>query len=265
MMEMKNASNHCEKPTAVITGGSRGIGLAIAKQLGLDGFSIVINGTKTEATYSSVMQWFSEHNIPAIYVQADISCAEARSFLVDSAMSAFGTIDVLVNNAGIAPKIRRDLMEMPPESLDQLLEVNTKAPLFLTQLVAQKMLEKPKEERRGRIVFITSCSAVVSSITRGEYCISKAAESMVATLFADRLAEENIFVYEVRPGVIRTDMTAQVQAKYDALMEQGYFPIKRWGEAEDVARTVGALCSGAFNYSTGNVIDVDGGFHIRRL
>lgn len=251
--------------TAIITGGSRGIGLAIAKQLGLDGFNIVIVGTKPQAQYPEVTEWFFQRGIPMLYVQGDISSSEVRNLIVSRTKERFGSIDVLVNNAGIAPRVRRDLLDMEMESVDELFNVNAKAPLFLTQLVVKSMLERAKQERGCRIIFITSCSSVVSSTNRGEYCISKAAESMVSTLFADRLAEENIFVHEIRPGIIRTDMTNAVQAKYDALMDQGAFPIKRWGEPEDVAMSVSVLCSGAFRYTTGNVIDVDGGFHIRRL
>lgn len=251
--------------TAIVTGGSRGIGLAISKQLGIDGFNIVILGTKEVSTYSDAVAWFSDREIPVLYVQGDVSKEADRQHLVDTTLARFGSIEILVNNAGIAPRQRVDLLDMAPSSLNELLEVNAKAPLFLSQLVAKQMLKQPKGQCSGRIIFITSCSSVVSSTSRGEYCISKAAESMVSTLFADRLANENIFVHEVRPGIIKTDMTAGVKAKYDALMEQGIFPIKRWGEPEDVALVVSSLCSGAFRYTTGNVVDVDGGFHIRRL
>jgi NAD(P)-dependent dehydrogenase (short-subunit alcohol dehydrogenase family) len=251
--------------TAIITGSTRGIGLSIAKQLGEDGFCIVMVGTQPKENYPEAIQWFEEKSIPLCYVQADISDKNDRQRIVDAALTTFGKIDVLVNNAGVAPKVRKDLLDMEEESFDRLISINTKAPLFLTQLVAKSMMAQPKETRNGKIVFITSCSSVISSTSRGEYCISKAAETMVATLFADRLAAENIIVNEVRPGVIRTDMTSKVKEKYDTLFETGQFPIPRWGEPEDVAGVVSLLCSDKVSYTTGNYIDVDGGYHIPRL
>ncbi|WP_320129758.1 3-ketoacyl-ACP reductase [uncultured Sphaerochaeta sp.] len=254
-----------ERKTAIVTGGTRGIGLAIAKQLGLDGFALVVVGTKKEAEYPGFPSWFTQHEIPLVYIQANIAESDDRQKIVETALSCFGKIDVLVNNAGVAPTVRKDLLEMEEDSFDRLISINTKGPLFLSQSVAKAMLLQPRESRDCRIVFITSCSSVVSSPSRGEYCVSKAAASMVSTLFADRLASENILVHEIRPGVIRTDMTSGVTDKYETLFAQGVFPIKRWGEPEDVAQAVSVCCSGAFRYTTGNVIDVDGGFHIQRL
>jgi len=254
-----------KRRTAVITGSTRGIGLAIAKQLGLDGANIVMIGTHEQARYQDAVGWFAERKIPLLYIQADVSKREDRQKIVDETLGRFGEIHILVNNAGIAPVVRRDLLEMDEGSFDRLIDVNAKAPLFLTQLVAKAMLRQPRETRDAVIVFVTSCSSVVSSINRGEYCMSKAAESMAATLFAARLAPEGILVHEVRPGVIKTDMTSVVQQKYDALIKDGAFPVARWGEPEDVALAVSAFCSGKFRFTTGNYVDVDGGFHIPRL
>ena len=253
------------RKTAIVTGSTRGIGYAVAKQLATEGKNVVLVGTKGQEEVSSALSWFEEKGFSYLYVQADISKAEDRAKIVQSTISHFGRIDILVNNAGIAPKERKDLLEIEKESFDRLIAVNTAGPLFLTQLVAKEMLRIPREERDCTIVFVTSCSSVVSSVNRGEYCISKAAETMVATLFADRLASEGILVHEVRPGVIHTDMTRKVSDKYDEMVRQGAFPVGRWGEPEDIALVVSAFCSGAFRYTTGNHIDVDGGFHIPRL
>ena len=173
---------------------------------------------------------------------------------------------MLVNNAGVAPSQRVDLLDMTEESFDRVVGINAKGTMFMTQAVARQMLTQEFcGPRRGVIINISSISAVVSSTNRAEYYISTAGASMLTTLFADRLAAEGIFVYEVRPGVIDTDMTAKVRKKYDELIEQGAFPIKRWGRPEDVANVVSAFCSDKFLYTTGNYIDVDGGFHIQRL
>lgn len=251
--------------TAVITGSTRGIGLAIAKRLGKDGCNVVIVGTRERELNSEVAAWFEQNQIPVLYVQADVACGGDRQKIVDNTVKRFGYIDILVNNAGIAPAVRRDLLEMEESSFDRLVSVNTKGAFFLTQIAAKQMLRRSKEERNCVIVFVTSCSSVVSSVNRGEYCISKAGESMAATLFAARLAEEGICVHEVRPGVIKTDMTKAVTQKYEMLINNGAFPIARWGEPEDVASAVSLLCTGELRYTTGNHIDVDGGFHIQRL
>ena len=181
-------------------------------------------------------------------------------------MEAFGRIDVLVNNAGVAPLVRADLLEMSEESFDRVMGINTKGNMFLTQLVAKEMLNQEKLfKKRGTIINISSCSAEVSSTSRGEYCVSKAGVSMLTKLYADRLAGEGILVHEIRPGVIATDMTSKVTEKYNKLIEEGAFPIARWGQAEDIADAVSAFADDHFLYTTGNYIDVDGGFHIKRL
>ena len=254
------------KKTAIVTGGSRGIGFAIARQLGLDGYNIVILATTPQEKNQENLNILARDGTPFHYVQGNIGSREDRLRLVEEAVRVFGGIHVLVNNAGVAPKVRADLLDMTEESFDRVVGINTKGNMFLTQAVARQMLRQPVEGRkRGTIVNVSSCSAVVSSTSRGEYCVSKAGVSMLTTLYADRLAGEGIFVHEVRPGVIATDMTSTVQEKYDGLIEQGAFPIARWGTPEDVAGAVSAFCSDKFLYTTGNYVDVDGGFHIQRL
>ncbi len=185
---------------------------------------------------------------------------------MERAIEEFGRVDVLVNNAGIAPPERNDILNMTEESYDIVMNTNTKSTMFMTQIVANQMIvQPPRFIRKGTIINISSCSAVVSSPNRAEYCISKAGVSMLTTVYADRLAREGILVHEVRPGVIRTDMTSTVTDKYDAMFKEGRFPIARWGTPEDVAHVVSFLVSEGFGYSTGNYIDVDGGFHIKSL
>ncbi|MCI7805578.1 MAG: 3-ketoacyl-ACP reductase [Spirochaetales bacterium] len=254
------------KKTAVVTGSSRGIGYAIARQLGLDGFNVVIVATGSREKNIDAIRRLEEEGITVGYVQANVADHDDRLRIVSESVQLFGRIDVLVNNAGVAPLVRADLLEMTEESFDRVVGINTKGNMFLTQAVARQMIaQEPIEKRKGVIVNISSCSSVVSSTSRGEYCVSKAGISMLTTLFSDRLASEGILVHEVRPGVIATDMTSAVQAKYDRLIEDGLFPIARWGTPEDVAGAVSALVSDKFLYTTGNYIDVDGGFHIKRL
>ena len=254
------------KRTAVVTGASRGIGYAIAKQLGLDGYNVVVVATGPQEKNQAALDALTELGIDWAYVQANIGDHDDRLRVVSEAVAAFGRIDALVNNAGVAPLVRADLLEMTEESFDRVIGINTKGNMFLTQAVANQMIrQEPLGGRKGVIVNVSSCSAVVSSTSRGEYCVSKAGVSMLTTLYADRLASEGILVHEVRPGVIATDMTSTVTAKYDKLIGDGVFPIARWGTPEDVADAVSVLCSDKLRYTTGNYIDVDGGFHITRL
>ncbi len=254
------------KKTAIVTGGSRGIGFAIARQLGLDGCNVVIMATSSESKNKENLDKLRNDGIDYLYVQGSMGDSEDREELVKKTVEKYGAVHILVNNAGVAPNVRADLLEMSEESFDRVMDINTKGNMFLTQAVAKQMLKQPLEgKKRGTIINISSCSAVVSSINRGEYCVSKAGISMLTTLYADRLAGEGVFVYEIRPGVIATDMTSGVQGKYDDLIGQGEFPIARWGTPEDVANAVSAFCGDKFLYTTGNYIDVDGGFHIRRL
>ena len=252
--------------TALVTGGSRGIGLSIVKELGLHGYRVALMATRPEEEYPESTEILRKAGVDYFWFSGDISNSEDRKRVVLQALEALGTFDVLVNNAGVAPKVRADLLTMTEESFDYVIGTNTKANMFMTQAVALQMMKQPLHgDKRGTIINISSCSAEVSSVNRGEYCVSKAGISMLTKLYADRLAPEGIFVYEIRPGVIRTDMTSQVEEKYTELIRQGMLPIARWGVPEDVAKAVRAFCSDDFCYTTGNYIDVDGGFHIRRL
>jgi NAD(P)-dependent dehydrogenase (short-subunit alcohol dehydrogenase family) len=251
--------------TALITGSRRGIGRAIAARLSRDGFNVVINGVNPPVE-GDAFEDITASGGEYLYVQGDVSIAADRERLVAETLKKFGALHVLVNNAGIAPKTRTDLLDMGEESFDHVLGVNARGNMFLTQAVAKQMLKQPIEgKKRGTIINISSCSAVVSSVNRGEYCVSKAAVSMLTLLFADRLAAEGILVHEIRPGVIATDMTSAVKGKYDRLINEGSFPVARWGSPEDIAAAVSAFAGDDFLYTTGNFIDVDGGFHIRRL
>ncbi|MBS6447174.1 MAG: 3-ketoacyl-ACP reductase [Clostridiales bacterium] len=250
------------KKTVIVTGASRGIGRAISLKLAADGFAVVAaarGDAEKAAEYVGELQKLSPESV---YVSADISSEEDRRRLVDTAFDRFGGLDILVNNAGVAPTERRDILEMTEESMQRLLDINLKGTFFLTQYAANRMLAAKCGEM---IINVTSMSAYTASINRGEYCISKAGLSMATELFAARLAECGINVYEIRPGIIRTDMTAAVTEKYEALIAGGLLPISRMGTPEDIARAVAAVASGALPYSTGEVINVDGGFHIRTL
>ena len=250
------------KKTVIVTGASRGIGRAVSLKLAADGFAVVAaarGDAEKAAEYIGELQKLSPESI---YVSADISSEEDRRRLVDTAFDRFGRLDILVNNAGVAPTERRDILEMTEESMQRLLDINLKGTFFLTQYAANRMLAAKCGEM---IINVTSMSAYTASISRGEYCISKAGLSMATELFAARLAESGINVYEIRPGIIRTDMTAAVTEKYEALIAGGLLPISRMGTPEDIAGAVSAVASGALPYSTGEVINVDGGFHIRTL
>jgi NAD(P)-dependent dehydrogenase (short-subunit alcohol dehydrogenase family) len=254
------------KKTAVITGGSRGIGFAVSLRLARDGFNVVVVGKRKQEACRENLDKLAEAGAETLYICADVSLAEDRGRIVSGAVSRFGAIDVLVNNAGVAPKLRADLLDMTEESFDYVINTNTKSTMFLTQLAVKQMLSQPvKGKKRGTVINISSCSAEVSSVNRGEYCVSKAGISMLTKLYAHRLAKDGVFVHEIRPGVIRTDMTTLVTEKYDALIRDGLFPIERWGEPEDVAAAVSVFAGDSFLYTTGNYVDVDGGFHIRRL
>lgn len=254
------------KKVAIVTGSSRGIGYAIARRLGRDGFRAVVSATGPQEKYEQVLAELTADGIEWRYIRCDISDHDSRLHLIEETVRQFGRIDVLVNNAGVAPKVRADLLEMTEESFDRVVGTNTKGNLFLTQAAAKQMLrQEPIGKKRGTIINISSCSAEVSSISRGEYCVSKAGVSMLTTLFADRLAGEGILVNEIRPGVIATDMTSTVTGKYDKLIADGAFPIARWGTSEDIANAVSVFAGDDFLYTTGSYLDVDGGFHIKRL
>jgi NAD(P)-dependent dehydrogenase (short-subunit alcohol dehydrogenase family) len=259
---------------AIVTGGSRGIGRAIALDLAKLGFDLAIShfdltagGRPDSAPARKAVQQLEAAGAVCEALRADIADAEDRKNLIELARERFGRCDMLVNNAGMAPDERADILDAKEASFDRVLAVNLKGPYFLTQTTAKWMVDQAKRfpDRRYRIVNVSSISAYTSSPSRGEYCISKAAVSMMTKLYADRLAEYGIGVFEIRPGIIDTDMTKPVKGKYDKLIAEGLTPIKRWGLPEDVARAVGAIAEGRLDFSTGQVINVDGGFHLRRL
>ncbi len=252
---------------ALVTGASRGIGRGIAVMLGRHGWSVVINYRGNADAARVCAAAVEAAGGRALIVQADIGAAADRDALVEATLAHFGRLDVLVNNAGMAPRQRMDLLQTTEASYDEVMGVNLKGPFFLTQRVANVMIELLQQQRisQPKIVNIGSISAYTASVNRGEYCISKAGMGMMTALFADRLAEYGILVYEIRPGVIHTDMTSAVQARYDALIDGGLTPLRRWGEPDDVARAVLAVVDGDLPFSTGEVINVDGGFHLRRL
>lgn len=254
-------------PCALITGGSRGIGLGIAHSLAKAGYNLIINGVRQEADVRETLEELRLHGVKVVYARGSVSSKEDHESIIRVATEAFGGINVLVNNAGVAPKQRLDLLETTSESYRYVMETNLEGPFFLTQAIARHMAEKKAADQdfEASIVFVTSISSTVNSINRGEYCVSKAGLSMVSSLFAVRMAEYEIPVYEIRPGVIATDMTAKVQSKYDQLFEGGMALQRRWGTPEDVGKAVAAVVTGSFPYSTGQVILVDGGMNIPRL
>lgn len=274
-------------PVALVTGASRGIGRGIALALARLGWDLVINGVaNAEAARRTVLDCLCQDGgVPAtgpdgsirtptraLSCLADISVGADRERLLEFTRAEFGRLDLLVNNAGVAPAVRADVLETTEASFDRLMAINVKGPYFLTQRAARWMIEQvqaldPESPPlpRPKIVTISSISAYTASPNRGEYCVSKAALSMVTPLFAARLADHGIHVYEIRPGIIETEMTGPVKAKYDALIAEGLTPIRRWGTPADVGQAVAALAEDRFPFSTGEVINVDGGFHLRRL
>ncbi len=256
-----------QKRVALITGGSRGIGLGIAKQLAQAGFDLAINGMRPESDVADVLDQLRANDVQVVYCQGNIGDSSDRKQIIEKVSSNFGRLNLLVNNAGVAPKERKDVLEMTEESFDRVLDINLKGSFFLTQRAANWMVEQKQASPKfkGSIITISSVSAETVSINRGEYCISKAGLGMVTQLFAVRLGEFDIPVYEVRPGIIKTDMTAGVQEKYDRLFAEGIAVQKRWGFSEDVGKAVASLAKGDFPYSTGQVILVDGGLSIPRL
>jgi len=263
-----------ERPVAIVTGASRGIGKGVAKELASLGYDLVVNyfdftaeGKPDESKAVQTQKEIKDLGAVCEILRGDISSADNRNSLVALAKSKFGRCDMLMNNAGVAPSKRMDLLEVTEESFDRVMGINLKGPYFLTQKVANWMIEQKKAhpERAYRIVSTGSISSYTSSPARGEYCVSKAGISMMTKLYADRLAEYGIGVFEISPGIIMTDMTSVVKDKYDKLIAEGVTPIKRWGLPEDIAKAVGAIAEGRLDFSTGQVINVDGGFHLRRL
>jgi len=263
-----------EKAVAIVTGASRGIGKGIATELVKAGYDIVIahydfgvDGKPDEKTGLQTKQELEQLGAKCEVIRADVSNAKDRAALLNLAKEKFGRCDMLCNNAGVAPSKRLDLLEATEQSYDRVMTINLKGPYFLTQMVANWMIEQKKNNPQGeyRIVNTSSISAYTSSPGRGEYCLSKAGISMMTMLYADRLAEYGIGVFEVRPGIIMTDMTSVVKEKYDKLIDEGLTPIKRWGQPADIGKAISAIAEGKLDFCTGQVINVDGGFHLRRL
>lgn len=255
------------KRIALVTGGARGIGLGIARELAASGFDLALCGVRAPDQVDLVLEELRGLGVTARYYRADVSSADERRTLLEGIRRDWGALHVLVNNAGIAPRERRDLLEAGEASFEEVLQVNLQGPYFLTQAVARWMVEQRDSDPAftGCIVFVTSVSATLASVNRGEYCISKAGLAMAAQLWAVRLAPCGIPVYEVRPGIVETDMTAGVKEKYDRMIEQGLLLQPRWGTSEDVGKVVAALAVGRFGYSTGQVVMVDGGMTVGRL
>lgn len=263
-----------ERNVAIITGASRGIGKAIALKLASMSYDILFNyldftghGEPDDSIAQKTQKEIQELGVDCEMLRGDNSIRSDRERLVEFAADKFGRCNLLVNNAGVAPKERTDLLEATEESFDRVMSINLKGPYFLSKLVARWMIEQKKSrpEDKFRIINISSLSAYASSPERGQYCLSKAGVSMMTKLYADRLAEFGIGVFEIRPGIIYTDMTSVVKEKYDKLIADGLTPIKRWGQPEDVADAVEAISQGRLDFCTGQVINVDGGFHLRRL
>lgn len=253
---------------ALVTGAGRGIGRGIALALGRRGWFTVVNFRSNQEAADETVRAVRREGGKAVAVQADVSLTEDRKRLVETIFDHYGRIDLLVNNAGMAPRQRLDILETTEASYDEVMATNLKGPFFLTQLVARQMialLQSNSISEKPMIINIGSISAYTSSPNRPEYCVSKAGFGMITLLFADALAKYGIPVYEIRPGIIETDMTAGVTTKYDALIAGGVTPIQRWGQPEDIGKAVIALAEGLFPFSTGEVFNVDGGFHFRRL
>jgi len=255
------------KRVALITGGSRGIGFGIAKHLAQNGFDLAVNGVREEKAVADALQELRNAAADVLYCQGDVSLTDDRKKIIEEVKNHFGKLHVLVNNAGIAPKERKDILETSEESFDRLIATNLKSTYFLSQQVANWMIEQKKADTSftSCIINVSSVSATAANVNRGEYCVSKAGISMVTQLFAVRLGEFDIPVYEVRPGVIHTDMTVSVKEKYDKLFEDGLAVQKRWGYPDDVGKAVSALALGNFPYSTGQVIMIDGGLTLSRF
>jgi NAD(P)-dependent dehydrogenase (short-subunit alcohol dehydrogenase family) len=256
------------KPVAVITGASRGIGRAIALSLASEGYDIAAIARSVDSEGMELLGPEVEKRGSRFFpIGLDISCTQCQKEVVTNILDCYGRIDILVNNAGVAPLQRNDILDMPEESYDRVMNINLRGPVFFAQKVAKEMiwLRNQIDNYRPVIVFISSVSAVLSSTNRGEYCISKSGLGMAATLFADRLSKEDILVYEVRPGIIKTDMTAKIKDKYDKLIGEGLVPQKRWGLPEDIGKAVASLARGDWAFSTGTVFEISGGLNIHKL
>ena len=255
------------KKVAFVTGGSRGIGLGIAQHLAQNGFDLAINGIRSEESVMEILAFLRILGAEVIYCQGDIASSEDRKSMLEKIKLHFGRLNILVNNAGVAPKERNDILAATEESFDYVISTNLKGTYFLTQAATNWMIEQKVDNQNfiASIITISSVSATVASVNRGDYCVSKAGLGMMTQLFAARLGEFNIPVYEVRPGIIKTDMTEGVTAKYDKLIAEGLTVQNRWGFPDDVGKAVAAIAKGDFPYSTGQVFMIDGGLTIARL
>lgn len=273
---MSNETDKAGNRVALITGASRGIGRGIALQLAtIGGYDMAINyASNEEAARATAEECQSVaksagHEVRAAIIRGDVGAADDRQGLIDFVRHTFNRLDLLVNNAGVAPSVRADILEASEESFDRLIAINLKGPYFLTKLAANYMIQQldgqPAAPGTKNVVTVTSISAFTASVNRGDYCISKAGLSMHTKLWAARLAEYGIGVFEIQPGIIETDMTAPVKGRYDKLFAEGLTPMPRWGTPEDVGKAVASIAEGKFPYSTGTVLEVDGGFHLRQL
>jgi 3-oxoacyl-[acyl-carrier protein] reductase len=255
------------KKTALVTGGSRGIGLGVARALAWEGFDLAINGMRPVEDILPVIEELKLAGNDVIYCRGDVGLNDSRQSIINTIRNHFGRLDVLVNNAGMAPRERRDILESSEESFEEVIRTNLQGAYFLTQSVANWMIEQKNESPafKGSIINISSVSATVASVNRGEYCIAKAGLSMVTQLFAVRLGEFDIPVYELRPGIVLTDMTSGVKEKYDKMISDGLLIQNRWGNPDDIGKAVASLVRGDFPYSTGQVIMIDGGMTLGRL
>jgi len=255
-----------DQKAAIVTGGTRGIGLGISKALAAEGWNLSICGIREKSQVSSLKD-LSGFGVRILYTQADVSIQKDREMLISKTKDIFGHLNLLVNNAGVAPLNRKDILDTEIESYDRIMNINMKGPHFLTQTAANWMIEQKesKSSFEGKIIFIGSVSSTLATPNRGGYCISKAAISMAAQLWAVRLGEYNIPVYEIRPGIIRTDMTAGLSSKYDEMIAEGLLVQPRWGMPEDIGRAAAMLARGDLPYSTGQVIMLDGGMTLGRL
>ncbi len=253
--------------TVLVTGAARGIGYSIAEKLASEGWHLAICDIRPETEHKEAMDHLRSYGVKVLYCQCDVSDSAARTNMLDAIIAEFGQINALVNNAGVAPAVRADILEATEASFERLMKINLQGPYFLTQIVARQMIEQKKAHPASTcyIVNISSISAEVASPSRGEYCISKAGVSMSTKLWSVRLGEYDIPVYEIRPGVIKTDMTASVQEKYDKMIANGLCLQARWGMPEDVGCAVAMLLRGDIHYSTGQVVNVDGGLTVQRL
>lgn len=255
------------KSVALVTGGTRGIGLGIAACLAADGHDLALCGRRSESDLDGTLDGLREHGTDVLYTAADVSQAADRAALLEAIQGHYGRLNLLVNNAGVAPKVRTDILEITEESYDRVMDINLKGPFLLTQAVANWLIEQKQSapDFDGCVVNLSSISATIASPNRAEYCVSKAGVAMATSLFATRLATHDIPVYEVRPGIIETDMTAGVKDKYDELIADGLLLQARWGTPQDVGKAVAMLARGDLPYSTGQILMVDGGLTVQSL